>query len=174
MVQWQFWHGASQVRVGTGGVLGVLESNPGKDQKTVEFSRPRTRSVTPDRPPPREGFPRGGPNTHTRTLTQTTHDDFGPGGPSPCNIMACPGPRTDPGPNYTALHCIIVSQHKFERIRCRKRWATWVPNRPFLHRSLACCAVVLCLPFSMLAQLPDPGHNFPVKLTLFHNRVLLR
>ncbi len=73
-------------------------------------TRPRSRSVHISvRPPAPGGFPGAGPNTPRRAPTQTTRDDSGPGGdPSPYNTMACPGPRTDPGPTYTRLQYTII------------------------------------------------------------------
>jgi hypothetical protein len=80
-----------------------------------------------------------------------------------------------PGTHYgTSLHTDTISEHKHWGIRCKLVCAKCVPYNPVVHRFLPCWAVVLCLFPSMFGQLPGPGHNFPVKLILFHQRVRLR
>ncbi len=49
--------GDGQVGNSAGGAMGFNGVDPWETQKTVELSRPRTRSVPPDRSPPREGVP---------------------------------------------------------------------------------------------------------------------
>ncbi len=76
---------------------------------------------------------------------------------------------------YNALLQVsAISLHNCPGILCNAVCAICVPYKPPVPWFLPCWAVVICLLPNMLGHIPGPGHNFPVKLMLFHKRVLLR